>query len=71
MLSIARSDVELRLVRWFLQTPERRAAGRPSRADPPIVAALPTPRNNFATGGGQKLRIGNGLSAANDSCPPF
>ena len=56
--SIAQADLELRPVRWFLQTPERRAAGRPARAAPSIVAALSALRNNLGAAGGQRLRIG-------------
>jgi len=58
VFSIARAEAELRPVRWFLQTPERRAAGRPARAAPSIVAALSALRNNLGGAGGQKLRIG-------------
>ena len=59
VFSIARADVDLRPVRWFLQIPERRAAGRPARAAPSIVAALSALRNNLGgAGGGQRLRIG-------------
>ena len=58
VFSIARADVELRPVRWLLQTPERRAAGRPARAAPSIVAALSALRNNLGGLGGQRLRIG-------------
>jgi hypothetical protein len=58
--SIARADPELRPVRWFLQTPERRAAGRPPRAAPSIVAALSALRNNLGAGRGLKLRVGAG-----------
>ena len=50
MFSIARADPDLRPVRWFLQTPERRAAGRPARAAPSIVAALSALRNNLGAG---------------------
>jgi hypothetical protein len=58
MFSIARADPELRPVRWFLQTPERRVAGRPARAAPSIVAALSALRNNLGASRGEKLRIG-------------
>ena len=58
--SIARADAELRPVRWFLQTPERHAAGRPPRAAPSIGAALSALRNNLGAARGQKLRIGGG-----------
>ncbi len=58
VFSIAPADPDLRPVRWFLQTPERRAAGRTARAAPSIVAALSALRNNLGAGRGQKLRIG-------------
>jgi hypothetical protein len=58
LFSIGRADPDLRPVRWFLQTPERRAAGRPARAAPSIVAALSALRNNLGAASGQKLRIG-------------
>jgi hypothetical protein len=60
VFSIARADAELRPARWMLQTPERRAAGRPARAAPSIVAALSALRNNLGAGSGQKLRVGGG-----------
>ena len=58
--TIAHADPALRPVRWLLQTPERRAAGRPARAAPSIVAALSALRNNVGGGGGRRLRIGGG-----------
>jgi hypothetical protein len=60
VFSIAQADVALRPVRWLLQTPERRAAGRPARATPSIGAALSALRNNLGAARGQKLRIGGG-----------
>jgi hypothetical protein len=48
VFSIARADPALRPARWMLQTPERRAAGRPARPAPSIVAALSALRNNLA-----------------------
>jgi len=57
MFSIARAAPDLRPARWFLQTPERRAAGRPARTAPSIVAALSALRNNLGAAGG-KLRVG-------------
>ena len=60
VVSIARADADLRPVRWFLQTPERRAAGRPARAAPSIVAALSALRNNLGGASGPKLRVGGG-----------
>jgi hypothetical protein len=58
IFSIASADPGLHPARWFLQTPERRAAGRPARAAPSIVAALSALRNNLGASSGQKLRIG-------------
>jgi hypothetical protein len=58
MFSIARADPGLRPARWLLQTPERRAAARPARVAPSIVAALSALRNNLGASAGQKLRIG-------------
>jgi hypothetical protein len=58
VFSIMRADADLRPARWFLQTPERRDAGRPARAAPSIVAALSALRNNLGAASGQKLRIG-------------
>jgi hypothetical protein len=60
VFSIAPADPDLRPVRWLLQTPERRAAGRPARAAPSIGAALSALRNNLGAARGQKLRIGGG-----------
>ena len=54
---IGRADPDVRPVRWFLQTPERRAAGRPPRAAPSIVAALSALRNNLGAGAGLRLRV--------------
>jgi hypothetical protein len=50
----------LRPVRWFLQTPERAAAGRPARAMPSIVALLSALRNALGAEGGSRLRVGAG-----------
>ena len=51
------ADEDLRPVRWFLQTPERAAAGRAPRAIPSIVAALSALRNVLGGEGGAALRI--------------
>lgn len=51
---------DLRPVRWFLQTPERAAAGRPPRAVPSIVALLSALRNAIGAEGGSRLRVGGG-----------
>ena len=56
--SIARADPALRPARWFLQTPERLAAGRPPRAAPSIGAALSALRNTLGVKPGDGLRIG-------------
>lgn len=56
--AIGRADPELRPARWWLQTPERRAAGRPPRMAPSIVAALSALRNNLGAARGPKARIG-------------
>lgn len=51
------ADPDLRPVRWFLQTPERAAAGRPPRAVPSIVALLSALRNHIGGEGGERPRI--------------
>ncbi len=56
--TIQPADPDLRPVRWFLQTPERAAAGRPPRATPSIVALLAALRNHIGGQGGENLRIG-------------
>ncbi len=58
MFSLAPADPDLRPLRWFVQTPERRAAGRPPRAVPSIVAALSTLRNHLGVATGPGLRVG-------------
>ena len=58
--TIARAAPEARPVRWFWQTPERLAAGRPPRAAPSIVAALSALRNALGATGGVMPRIGAG-----------
>jgi hypothetical protein len=60
MFSIAHADADQRPARWLLQTPERRAAGRPARTAPSIVAALSALRNNLGAASGPKLRVGGG-----------
>lgn len=49
---------ELRPVRWFLQTPERRNANRPPRAVPSVVAMLSALRNAMGVKSGSALRVG-------------
>lgn len=58
--AMGRADPDLRPARWWLQTPERLAAGRPPRMAPSIVAALSALRNNLGAARGAKLRIGAG-----------
>ena len=58
--TVARADPDLRPVRWFCQTPERAAAGRPPRAAPSIVALLSALRHAMDGAGGHRLRIGDG-----------
>jgi hypothetical protein len=54
---VRRADPELRPLRWLLQTPSRRAAGRPPRAVPSIGALLSALRNALGTAPGARLRI--------------
>ena len=56
--AVWRADPDLRPLRWFYQTPERDAAGRPPRAAPSIVALLSALRNAMGGTGGDRLRIG-------------
>jgi hypothetical protein len=58
--TVARAAPDLRPVRWFYQTPERAAAGRPPRAAPSIVALLSALRNAMAGEGGDRLHVGGG-----------
>ena len=58
VFTVARANSELRPVRWFYQTPERAAAGRPPRAAPSIVALLSALRNAMGGTGGDRLRVG-------------
>lgn len=52
------APADLRPVRWLLQTPERRAANRPARAVPSIVALLSALRNALGGDAGSSVRIG-------------
>ena len=58
VFTVARAEPELRPLRWFYQTPERVAAGRPPRAVPSVVALLSALRNAMEGTGGDRLRIG-------------
>ncbi len=60
LFTVARARPELRPLRWFYQTPERAAAGRPARAAPSIVALLSGLRNAMEGRGGPRLRVGGG-----------
>ena len=55
---VNRAGPDLRPVRWFLQTPERAAAGRSPRAVPAIGALLAALRNALGATPGTQLRIG-------------
>ena len=60
--SVQHAEPDMRPVRWLLQTPARRAANRPPRAAPSIVALLAALRNALGGDGGRSLRIGGGLT---------
>ena len=55
---VNRAGPDLRPVRWFLQTPERAAAGRSPRAVPAVGALLAALRNALGATPGTQLRIG-------------
>jgi hypothetical protein len=57
---VERAAPDLRPVRWRLQTPARRATGRPPRAAPAIGALLSALRNALGAERGMSLRIGAG-----------
>jgi len=57
IFTVTRAAPDLRPVRWFHETPERAAAGRPARATPSIVALLSALRNAMQGSGGSALRI--------------
>ncbi len=59
---LQRAPEDMRPVRWLLHTPERRAAGRPPRTAPSIVALLTALRDALGAEGGNKLRIGASAS---------
>jgi len=58
MWLIQRAPSDMRPVRWLLQTPERRAASRPPRAVPSIIALLSALRNALGADAGAALRVG-------------
>ncbi len=60
VFTVAPADPDLRPLRWFYQTPERAAAGRPPRAAPSVVALLSALRNAMEGAGGDRLRVGAG-----------
>jgi hypothetical protein len=55
---IAAVEPALRPARWRLQTPARRAAGRPARMHPSIGALLSSLRNELGVHTGNRLRVG-------------
>ena len=57
---VSQADPDLRPVRWFLQTPEREAAGRSPRALPAIGALLTALRHALGADQGTRLQIGVG-----------
>jgi hypothetical protein len=59
---VRRAPQDMRPVRWLLETPERRAANRPPRAVPSIVALLAALRNALGAEAGNRLRIGASAS---------
>jgi hypothetical protein len=58
IVTVARAGEDMRPVRWFFQTPERAAAGRPPRAVPSVVALLSGLRGAVDGAGGDRLRVG-------------
>ncbi len=60
IFTVSRAGADLRPVRWFYQTPERRAVGRADRAAPSVVALLSALRNVMEGSGGNRLRVGGG-----------
>ena len=55
---VQHASPDMRPVRWLLHTPERRAAGRPPRAVPSVVALLTALRNALGAERGNRVRIG-------------
>lgn len=60
VFTVSRAAPDLLPIRWFYQTPERAAAGRPPRPAPSIVALLSALRNAMEGTGGDRLRVGGG-----------
>ena len=60
VFTVARADADMRPMRWFYQSPERAAAGRPARAAPSVVALLSGLRSAMEGAGGDRPRIGGG-----------
>jgi hypothetical protein len=59
---VQQAPADLHPVRWLLQSPPRRAAGRPPRAAPSIGALLSALRNALGAERGVSLRIGGGIT---------
>jgi hypothetical protein len=57
---VQHAPAEMHPVRWLLQTPPRRAGGRPPRATPSIGALLSALRNALGAERGVSLRISAG-----------
>jgi hypothetical protein len=57
---VQHAPADMHPVRWLLQSPPRRAAGRPPRAAPSIGALLSALRNALGAERGVSLRIGAG-----------
>jgi hypothetical protein len=60
LYTIEAADPAMRPVRWFLQTPERRTAGRQPRAISSFVALLSALRNQLGGSGGDSPRVPSG-----------
>jgi hypothetical protein len=57
---VQHAPADMHPVRWLLQSPPRRAAGRPPRVAPSIGALLSGLRNALGAERGVSLRIGAG-----------
>jgi hypothetical protein len=60
LFTVQAAPTDMHPVRWLLQSPPRRAAGRPPRAAPSIGALLSALRNAVGAERGVTLRIGAG-----------